>query len=99
MDAAQIEKLTPQPQLDLALGLLHPELGAGQFVDEVDLRAREQGQGDVVHQGRRAVALDPQVVGLGGLDQIEAVLEAGAAAAVHRHAQHQRRGPRRADGA
>jgi len=37
-----------------------------------------------------AVAFDGEVVIFGRADQVEAVLEAGAAAAVHGHAQHQR---------
>src|SRR5690606_24246618 len=69
---------------------LDPELSAEQLVDELDLRAGEEGQGDRVDQGGLTVALDAHVVRLGRLDQFEAVLEAGAAAAVHRHAQHQR---------
>src|SRR3984957_20888583 len=74
----------PTAAAGLGVGVFHPELGGGQFVGEVDLRAVQQGQGDDVHQRRGAVALHFQVVCFGGVDQIELVLEAGAAAALAR---------------
>src|SRR5690606_32220133 len=56
-------------------------------VDEGDLGVLEERQGDGVDHGGLAFGFDAQVVRLGGLDQFEPILEAGTAAAVHRHAQ------------
>ena len=63
---------------------------AGQFIHEVDLGAFQERQGKLIHQHGRAVLIDPEVVGLRALHQVEAVLEARTAAAVHRDAQHHR---------
>ena len=65
-------------------------MGTGEVVDEGDLGALEEGQGNRVDEGRLAVGLDTDVVRLGGLDQLHAVLEAGAAAAVDGDTQQDR---------
>ncbi len=88
--ACQIEKLTPQPQLEAALGVSDHELGAGQFVDEGDLGVLQEGDRDGIDQNGLAVAFDVQVVVLGRLDQFEPILEARTAAAVDGDTQHQR---------
>lgn len=72
------------------IGVADHELGPGQFVDEGDLGALEEGDRDRVDQGGLAVQLNAQVVGLGGVDQFKAVLEARTTAAVDGDAQHPR---------
>ena len=85
----QIEKLTPQPQLDLALGLRTRNSAAASSSTKSISEPAQERHADVVDQGGGAVAFDPVVLVLARLDQVEQVLEAGAAAALHRHAQHQ----------
>lgn len=74
------------------LGLRVPdlELGSDQLVDEVDFGTGQQGKRDRVHHRRGAVAFDAHVVRVRRLDEVEAVLEATAAAAVHGDAQQHR---------
>ncbi len=69
---------------------MDPELGSGQLIDEIDLRALEQHQRNQVHDCSRAVALDSDVLRLGRINQAEFVLEARTASAVDGDSQHHR---------
>jgi dGTPase len=90
MDRRSDRETDPAAAAGCCIGIAHHELGAGQIIDEGDLRALKEGQGDGVNERGLAVGLDADVVGLGSLDQFEAILEAGAAAAVDSDAQHDR---------
>ena len=87
MDRRSDRETDPAAAAGCCIGIAHHELGAGQIIDEGDLRALEEGQGDGVNERGLAVGLDADVVGLGSLDQFEAILEAGAAAAVDSDAE------------
>ncbi len=66
----------------------HPERGADQIVDEIDLRAGQKRHRGRIDQHHGAVARDHEVVlGLGALD-VEFVLKTRAAAALDADAQH-----------
>ena len=65
------------------------ELGTGQFVDKGDFRTLEEGNGHLIHQGRLAVTLHAQIVGLSLLNQIHQILKARTAPALDGDAQHQ----------
>src|SRR5262249_32785401 len=70
------------------VGIVDAERGADQVVDEIDFRARQKRHRRWIDQHHRMIALDHQIVlGLRALD-VELVLEAGAAAALDRDAQH-----------
>src|SRR5262245_47749351 len=70
------------------LRVVHPERGADQVVDEVDLGPRHVVERHRVDQhGRPVLRDDDVVVGLGAVD-VELVLEARAAAAFDADAQH-----------
>src|SRR3546814_9467164 len=62
---------------------------AAEILDEIDLRAVQQFQRGLVDHRGDAVAHEGAVVGIHGVVEGEAVLEAGAAAAGDRDAQHQ----------
>src|SRR6185436_11429521 len=69
------------------VGVVDLESLADQVVDEIDLRAAEIGEGDRVDEDGSAVPLDDEVVRCPRLVEIEAILEAGAAAARHADAE------------
>ena len=63
------------------VGVRDLEVGAGQVVDEIDLRAQHVHQRHAVDDDRGPVALDHHVAVLGAFVERELVLEPGAAAA------------------
>src|SRR3954452_7571318 len=66
----------------------HPERGADQVVDEIDLGARQERHRGGIDQHYGALARNHQIIlGLRALD-VELVLEAGAAATLDTDAQH-----------
>ena len=67
------------------------ELGADQVVDEIELRALHEAERDGIDHHARAVALDEEIVGRRLRDDVEAVLEARAAAALDADAKQRRR--------
>ncbi len=81
----------PQPQLDLALGLRTLNSRRRPVRRRSRSPSPSAAPGTSRPPGHRAVALDPQVVGLGAVHQVELVLEARAAAAFDGDAQHDRR--------
>ena len=74
----------------MALGLLDLELGADQIVDEVDHRAPQKDQRQLVDQHRGAVALDAQVVSVRPSTRSNLYWKAGAAAAFDGDARQRR---------
>ena len=88
----QSEKLVPQPHEAVALGLWTlkdwPIRSSTKSISE----PRQVFERDRVDQHARACPLDHEVVGLGGADQVELVLEARAAAALDADAQQGRGG-------
>ena len=80
----------PQPQDAVTLGFLILNWAPIRLVDEVDLAALHEVERDGIDHHARAVALDQEVVGRLIIDQVEAVLEARAAAALDAHAEQGR---------
>ena len=87
--AVQAVKEDPQPQVVRRVGIADDELRAFEVLAVVDLRAGEVLEAHRVDQQLDAVVLDQRVAVLHLLVELEAVLQAGAAAALHVHAQHE----------
>ncbi len=68
------------------------ERGADQFVDIIDLRAFQEGQGGLVDNDFGTVALDHHIVRIDGGIEIELVGKAGATAAFDTDAEQRARG-------
>src|SRR3546814_12988333 len=74
--------------------LFRSEIGADQFVLEVELGPRQQVERHIVHDDLDAVAFEHVVVVVQRLVELELVLKPGAATAQHGAAHHQLRSPR-----
>jgi hypothetical protein len=73
------------------LRVFHLKSGSTECFNIVHDSAFQKGQADAVHDHFHAIPLDHDVIVAGGLVKTEFVLEAGAAAPIHRQAQHQTR--------
>ena len=80
----------PQPQVVVALGIADHELRAIEAVAKIDLGAAQVVDAHRIDQQLDALVLDAGVAVLQLFVELEAVLQARAAAALHEDAQHQR---------